>query len=248
MPASRTALINALIPNQCALCTAPTGRSIALCLACEGELPWLRDSCRQCALPLPPGGSLCGQCLTQPPAVDECIAALAYTAPVSHWVQAGKDNGDMASLAILAALLSRAIAAHAADAPDYVTYVPLHWWRRWRRGFNQAEYLAGRLVQDPRLKRLLLKNPVSLARRHRPTASQRTLDAVARQRNLRNAFEPLQSLHGQHVAIVDDVMTTGATVNALAATLKRAGAGRVSAWCCARTLPPDSARPGGAIR
>ncbi|MEM0955014.1 MAG: ComF family protein [Pseudomonadota bacterium] len=239
MSLAPASLLNTLLPNPCSLCSLPTGRSIALCLACEGELPWLRDSCRQCALPLPPGGSFCGQCLTNPPPLDRCIAAVAYAPPVSQWVQAGKDKGDTASLAVLASLLGRAIDAYDDEAPDRITYVPLHWWRHWRRGFNQAAFIAERLCKDSRLARHHLPRPQPLARRYKSTPSQRQLDARARRRNLRHAFEPLQDLRGQHVVIVDDVMTTGATLNDLAATLKRAGARRVSAWCCARTLPPQ---------
>ncbi|MEE4662120.1 MAG: ComF family protein [Halieaceae bacterium] len=233
-----SALVNSLVPSRCSLCSGATGREIALCLACEGELPWLVHCCRQCALPLPPGGTYCGQCLQTPPPLDRTVAACAYMPPISGWVQAGKDKGDMASLMLLAALLSRAVAA-TIDEPQLLVPVPLHWRRQWRRGFNQAAVLARHLHKHPRLAALGLARPVPLARRILATPPQRGLDAAARRRNLKQVFAVDANVGGKHVVLVDDVMTTGATLNALAAALKAAGAHRVSAWCCARTLPPS---------
>ncbi len=220
----------------------PSKRSQPLCLPCEGELPWLETSCRQCALPLPAGGTFCGACLARPPPVDRTVAACAYATPISGWVHAGKYQADIASLRILATLLSRAVAAslETEDPPDLITPVPLHWWRHWRRGFNQASELQRFLLQEPRIRDQGLSMTALKCKRTRGGQPQRGLEAEQRRRNMRDAFFVPTPVADKSVAIVDDVVTTGATVNALAGALKKAGATRVIVWCCARTLPPES--------
>jgi ComF family protein len=151
-------------------------------------------------------------------------------------VHAAKYQGDFASLGLLAYLLRRAVTAHREPAPDLLLPMPLHWWRRRRRGFNQAQELARMLTRHPALADLALAP--GLARRTRATASQRQLDARERQRNLRGAFRVEPAVAGKTVAIVDDVLTTGASADALARALKAAGAATVSVWCCARTPEP----------
>lgn len=228
--------LDLIAPCHCALCELPSGRPVDLCLACEGELPWLTHCCRQCAVPLSGAdGKLCGRCLAQPPAFDGCIAACAYAAPISGWVHAGKYHGDFTKLRLLAYLLRRTLSDRCAltTMPDLVVPMPLHWRRRWRRGFNQAQELVSELRRHPAFATLALD--ISLARRTRATAVQRELGLVERQRNLRGAFRITRAIDGQSVAIVDDVLTTGASANALAQALKAAGAGQVSVWCCART-------------
>ncbi len=230
-------LLDSIAPCHCALCGLPTERDIELCLECEGELPWLTRSCRQCALPLMDKEALrCGACLSQPPAFDICIAACAYTPPLTTWLHAAKYQGDLPMLRVLAYLLRRALSAHNTPRPDLVVPMPLHWRRRWRRGFNQAEEITRGLRRHPQFAALEIQTAV--ARRIRATASQRELSAAERHRNLRGAFRIQRQLEGQSVAIVDDVLTTGASAQALAAALKAAGAGRVSIWACARTPAP----------
>ncbi len=229
--------LDCFAPCHCALCGQATGRDIELCLACEGELPWLTRSCRQCALPLTDSEArLCGNCLASRPAFDRCIAACAYTPPLTNWLHAAKDHGDLPILRLLAYLLRRALSAYDTPHPDLVLPMPLHWRRHWRRGFNQAEEIARGLRRYPGYSSLVIDN--TLAKRMRATASQRELGAAERLCNLRGAFRVQRSLVGQSVAIVDDVLTTGASAQALASALKDAGAGKVSIWCCARTPAP----------
>lgn len=236
--------LDVLAPCHCSLCGLPSGRAINLCLACEGELPWLTTYCRQCALPLasdlaPGAGAVCGRCLTSPPAFDHCIAACAYTPPFSRWLHAGKYQGDFASLRVMAYLLRRALSdleAHT-ELPQLVVPMPLHWRRRWQRGFNQAEELARELKRHPHF--AALKVDRRLVKRIRPTQRQRELGLAERRRNLRNAFEVTRPLAGESVVIIDDVLTTGASADALARALKNQGAGRVGVWCCARTPRPE---------
>ena len=228
--------LDLIAPCHCALCELPSGRPIDLCLACEGELPWLTHCCRQCALPLAgPDGAVCGRCLARPPAFDHCLAGCAYTPPISGWVHAGKYHGDFSKLRTLAYLLRRTLADRSAmsPAPNLVLPMPLHWRRRWQRGFNQAQELVDELRRHPAFADLATDR--RLARRTRATTTQRELGLAERQRNLHGAFRITRSLEGESVVIVDDVLTTGASANALAQALKAAGAGQVSVWCCART-------------
>jgi ComF family protein len=231
-------LMDLLAPCQCDLCGMASNREVDLCIPCEGELPWLERCCRQCAIPLAGGGPLCGNCITQPPVFDRSIAACSYAEPISGWVHAGKYRGDVSRLAILVELLSRCVLAtmEVRPAPDLVLPMPLHWRRRWRRGFNQAEFVARRLAGHPRLGNYPLRIDNRLCKRVTATPPQRGQDARERHRNLRGAFRCTRQLSGETVAIVDDVVTTGASAGELASTLKAAGAGRVEVWCCARTL------------
>lgn len=231
-------LLDLLAPCECDLCGLPSGRFVDLCIPCEGELPWLGGCCRQCALPLAGGGPLCGQCLANPPAFDRCVAACAYAEPVSQWVHAGKYRGDFSRLAILAELLRRPVAA-LERPPDLLVPMPLHWRRRWRRGFNQADVLARTIARHPLLQHQELRIDGGLCRRVVATPPQRGLDASQRRRNLRGAFHCNRRLAGESIAIVDDVLTTGSSAGELARTLKQNGAGHVQLWCCARTLEAD---------
>lgn len=225
------------ISQNCLLCDEPCGPGLPLCTACELELPWLGHRCETCALPLAAPGLVCGECLRRPPAFDRVEVALRYAFPVDSLVQAFKHRARWPLGRLLGQLLARHL-RHAYDEglarPDLLLPVPLAAARLRRRGFNQSAMLADWLARDLHLAQAphLLARPVD-------TAAQQSLDAAARRRNLRQAF----ALGGglavpPHVALVDDVMTTGATAEALARLLKRGGAQRVDLYCLARTPRP----------
>jgi ComF family protein len=200
-----------------------------LCAACRAELPLLgRELCPRCALPSP-GGALCGRCLAEPPAYDATVAALAYDFPADALVHALKFRGELALAPLLAELLRARIPA--ADPVDRVVPVPLSAARLRSRGYNQAVEIA-RNFAPPKLE-------LELCVRTRDGAPQMELPWAERQKNVRGAFDCRRALLGAKVAVVDDVMTTGATLDEIARTLKRAGAERVVNWVVARTLPPD---------
>ena len=178
-----------------------------------------------CALPLP-SGSLCGDCLEHPPAYDSVAAAYCYAFPVDALVRALKYNGDLT----LAPLLGRRLACEAKAPVDAIVPMPLAAARLRERGFNQAHELArhiGRTLGLPVLG--------SACRRVTDTAPQAALPWAERARNVRAAFVCDIDLSGKRIAVVDDVMTTGATLNEVAGNLKRAGAAYVSGWVVART-------------
>ena len=217
-----------ILPAQpCLLCAAP-GRAGMLCETCTAALPWLQQSrCPVCALPTL-HSAVCGQCLQHPPHFSRTVAAFAYDFPLDKLVLALKYGEKLH----LATLLADQLAQGIDDKPDCIVAMPLHPQRLRERGFNQSLQLARRLSRQLQIP--LLAND---CQRVRNTPSQSTLPWKERNKNMRKAFSCTSNVAGKHVAIVDDVMTTGATLDELAATIIKAGATRVSAWVVARTLP-----------
>ena len=190
------------------------------------SVPWLPAShCPQCALPTT-SADVCGACLAHPPRFDAITAAFVYEWPLAPLIQQYKYGGNLA----LALLFARALEAKIASAVDLVIPMPLAPARLSERGFNQALEIA-RIVSRAR------KIPLARAacRRVRESAPQATLPWKERARNIRGAFVCDIDLRGARVAVVDDVLTTGATLNELARNLRRAGAIEIQGWVVART-------------
>ncbi len=216
-----------LFGGSCFLCRG-AARGI-LCERCDADLPRLdAQHCPRCAL-ASPSGAVCGRCLTQPPAYDATTAALAYRFPADVLVQSLKFRGELALAPFLGKLLSECISSKNADC---MVPVPLSAERLRSRGYNQALEIA-RHVANAIGVRLA---PDACVRR-RATSVQMDLPLAERARNVRGAFECPRLVEGATVAVLDDVMTTGATLDEIAATLKRAGAARVVNWVVARTFP-----------
>ena len=216
---------------RCAHCHAPAFAT-ELCAACIDALPWIDPACPGCALPLPAGvGGFCAACARRPRPWAAAYCALRYAAPADRWVQRLKYRHDLAAARRLGWLLAQGVRHAGMNAPELVIPMPLHRARQRERGFNQADEIARALAREWRL-------PVaaSAARQLHPTGDQTGLSAAERRRNMRDAFtaDP-RRVRDRHVAIVDDVLTTGASCEALCAALHAAGAGRVQVWCCART-------------
>lgn len=213
-----------LFGGSCFLCR---GKADALlCAPCDADLPRLGAGlCPRCAL-ASPGGAICGRCLTQPPAYDATSAALAYAFPADVLVQALKFRGELALAPVLGDLLARCLS----EAADCIVPVPLSSERLRSRGYNQSLEIARRVaaLTGARLE-------PGLCERRRDTAAQMELPLAARAKNVRGAFHCPGIVGSATVAVLDDVMTTGATLEEIAATLKRAGARRVVNWVVART-------------
>ena len=219
-----------LFPGQdCALCAAASGDSV-VCAQCEAALPRLAPCCARCAVALAHAGT-CGRCLRGPPAFDAALAVFEYRFPVDRVIHRFKYSADLAMGRWLALQLARRARDEA--RPDLLVAPPLTVARLRERGFNQAIEIA-RTVS----KRLGVRCAIAALEKVRDTAPQPGLTRSGRRRNLRHAFRCRARFSGEHVAIVDDVMTTGATADAIARTLKAAGAGRVSVWAVARTPDP----------
>jgi ComF family protein len=180
-----------------------------------------------------PQGQTCGACLKRPPAFDRTIAALSYVFPLDRLIPRLKYHGQLAIAPALGEWLARA--TEAAPVPDRMIAMPLHATRIRERGFNHATEIARDVAA-----RQGLPLDLSSCQRIRDTPPQTGLKHDARRRNLRGAFACSEDVRGQHIALVDDVMTTGTSLDELAATLKRAGAREVTCWVAARTLRPGA--------
>jgi len=218
----------------CLLCDDKTDAPFPLCHACELDLPWLGTQCQCCALPLPVDG-VCPQCQQKPPAFERVIAPWRYDFPVDSLISRFKHQANWPFGRLLGERLAEHLRQQFAGGlakPDVLLPVPLGRARLRERGFNQAELLARWLADALQIKSL----PQALQRR-RDTPSQQGLDAATRKRNLRGAFAFATGFEPRnlHIALVDDVLTTGATAEALAQLLQQNGAKRVDVYCLVRT-------------
>jgi ComF family protein len=216
-------LIKQYFPQRCLLCLAPEG---PLCAPCLADLPWLpKAHCPVCALPTP-GGETCGHCLKETPAFTRTQALFGYGFPVDRLIQQLKYREHLALAPLLGALLAQHLRN---ELPDIWLPMPLHAKRLKERGFNQAVEIARELAAITGV-----PMQTGWAIRERDTPPQAGLKREARKKNLRGAFKCHHKIARLHVGIIDDVMTTGSTLDALAETLKQAGAKEVSCFVVAR--------------
>lgn len=216
-----------LLPQDCFLCAAPAGDGL-LCPACSASLPRMPAAlCPQCALPTP-DSSVCGSCLKKAPHFDATRAVFRYEFPLDRLIQSLKYSHRLACAGFLGRMLAQ---TDLPFRPDLVVPVPLSAARLAERGFNQALEIARPLLRTHDV-------PVELdhIRRSRDTSPQAALPWKQRANNVRHAFECAIDLVGRSVLVVDDVMTTGATLDELARTLKAHGATRVGNLVVARAL------------
>ena len=224
--------------QRCLLCDESADGTLAICTNCEAELPWLGGHCQVCALPLPSHGLVCGACLKKPPRFTKVEIPWRYAFPIDSLINRFKHQAKWPLGRLLGELLSHHL-LHAFDdglvRPDLLLPVPLADKRQRQRGFNQAGLLAQWLSAS-----LQLPQQAHWLQRTLDTPAQQQLDAATRKRNLRKAFALAadSQVAGLHVALVDDVLTTGATAESLARLLKKAGAVRVDVYCLARTPKP----------
>lgn len=222
-----TAWAARLLPQDCLLCAAPSGRD-ALCAACAHSLPRLTiERCPVCALPAP-GANVCGACLNKSPHFEATQAVFRYEFPLDSLIQSLKYAHRLAGADFLGKAL---LELPTPRRPDLIVPVPLSAARLAQRGFNQAVAIARPLARA-------LGVPIELGgiRRRRDTAPQTGLPWKERAKNIRAAFDCEIDLAGKGVLLVDDVMTTGATLNELAKTLKTHGAAWVENRVVARAL------------
>ncbi|WP_244618260.1 ComF family protein [Rhodoferax sediminis] len=225
------------LPSQCMVCRAWPAQPV--CEACVVRFAQPVPRCPTCALPVPPyrdgAPRECGECLKSPPPLDACFAAVSYAYPWSDCITSYKFNSNPGLSAALATLLRSAPWVEPAlERCDLLLPMPLSSERLRERGFNQALALARELAPG--------KTDSALLLRIRDTPSQRPLGRAERQRNVAGAFalDPLRAarVHDQRVVLVDDVMTSGASLYAAAHVLRQAGAAHITALVVARTDDP----------
>lgn len=231
-----------LLPPTCILCGNPGYASRDICHSCYSQLPRNNLCCYRCGeiLETPAAPMLCGRCLSRRPAFDETYAPFIHQGAIRHLIGTLKFGAEYKNARLLGLLLADHLTNLSgtdlhlpegcrAEKPDLILPVPLHKARYRQRGFNQAIEIGRTVAQQ-------LQIPLDLTscKRHRDTPHQTQLAAKKRRKNLKNAFSVIKPIHARHIAILDDVMTTGSTAHELAYVLKQAGVSRVDVWVCAR--------------
>lgn len=220
------------LPGPCCFCLALSESLCSWCERCFEDLPWNLPACWSCAEPLSQAhchkaGGYCRRCLEAPAAFQVARVPFRYEAEVATLIQHFKFDASPRAGSLLVELMLAGMRCDGSQLPDALVAVPLHPKRARQRGFDQGSWIARRLA-------FRLGIPLLTAARARDTPTQRALDRQHRHENLAGAFVVAGQLP-HRVALVDDVMTTGATLEALAHGCRAAGAGHVEAWALART-------------
>lgn len=223
-----------LFPSTCILCNALSDRKLDLCSACENDLPFLKNCCLRCAQSLPEGQTICGVCLNNPlPVAVQTFALFNYQAPIKQLLLSLKFNNRLVNAKILGEMLANYLddKYKNQDKPEVIIPVPLHPARLHERGYNQALELA-RLVA----KKLKIPIDKCSAKRIKNTLAQALLPAKKRTQNIKQGFDidKVRVMPYKHVAVVDDVITTGNTATELCKTLYRVGINKIDVWCVAK--------------
>jgi ComF family protein len=222
-----------VISHDCLLCRVGTkNEQLFICDDCLAELPFHHAYCPVCALST--SAEICGNCLKSAPAFDSTRAVFKYLHPIDALLQQYKYANNLVLARAFGRLMTTAV-QDATQRPDVLIPMPLHAQRLGERGFNQAVEIGCVISQ-------LMQLPldVSACQRIKPSPPQASLPLKQRVRNMRNAFRCTRNLDGMRVAILDDVMTTGASLNELAKVVKKAGAIHVECWVIARTQSRSS--------
>ena len=215
---------------HCLLCLSPTHNRYLLCSDCEKDLPINEHHCLVCAIPLSTSTLVCGKCQKNRPYYTTSSIPYIYASPVKQLITQLKFHGNLTYTPLLAHGFVHALKHRTNKLPECIIPVPLHKTRLRERGFNQALELS-QVVG----KYLSIPTDHSICQRNKPTPFQSGLSAKQRKSNLRNAFSITKAHQYKHVAIFDDVVTTGTTVNELALSLKKSGVEIVEVWALART-------------
>jgi ComF family protein len=233
--------IEIILPAQCLLCHLPSNNKL-ICKHCQKALTQERSCCQHCGLPLPKPQPFCGNCLQQGHLFTQLHAVADYHSPYPQLIKQFKYKKKLLNGELLAQLLitsiNRNTSAQQRSKIDYLVPVPLHKRKLQQRGFNQSQLLAERISAKLHIPLLL-----DLVIRQKQTCAQENLSLQKRKNNLKEAFTVApgekSKLSGSYIVIIDDVVTTGATVNSLSQVLLQAGALRVDVWCICRTALPE---------
>lgn len=219
----------AYLPHQCLLCAASLRTEADICSSCREDFVFNHQACQRCAAPLEQPG-ICGHCLQNPPLVHKVIAPFLYQPPLDQLVHRFKFRAQPGLSHCLGSLMVEFISTSKTELPDCLIPVPLHRYRQAVRGYNQSHELATAIAAE-----LQLNLNTHSCHRIKYTAAQSSLHKDQRTSNLSRAFEVRLDQNWEHVTLVDDVYTTGQTINTLASALLAQGVKRVDAWVLART-------------
>lgn len=212
------------------LCNQEADLPVELCSHCKDAM--MKDvniRCKRCGLQIPEGQHSCGRCLQRTPVFDRCETILGYTLEAGHLIRQLKYNQKTNIANVMAYLMAEHLLQNREDLPEVIIPVPIHRKRLYRRGFNQTMEIAKGIST-------LLDLPIDYksCQKTKSTVSQTNLSAFGRRNNLKGSFKMMKDIDYKHVAIFDDVMTTGATASELTRMLKAAGVETVEVWCCLR--------------
>ncbi len=227
-------LLTMALPNTCALCQCHSSNGTDLCDSCMQCLPWNQQACQQCAMPLADKAQThCGQCLKNPPPFDRMLSLFIYKRPITHMINQLKFHSKLVQSKLLGELLAEKITQYykQENLPELIIPVPLHKKRLIQRGFNQSTELA-----KPISRALNIPIDKHACVRSKHTQAQSSLHAKLRKQNTKGAFAMNKTINATHIAIIDDVVTTGSTISELSKTLRQQGAKLIDIWCCARTI------------
>ena len=229
--------IKQLLQISCLVCRGPTSFSQSVCHYCLESCPVLEQPCMLCAIPvLPEHQKICSRCLTTPPPYSQSHCAFAYSYPVNHIINRIKYSNQISLLKPVTRPLTKILLERYQQQPwpEAIIPVPLHNKRLRERGYDQALLLAKMIKQQIRKTGVSLDS--RLVKRTRFTSPQQGLNAKERLKNIRGAFQLVSPAIYKHVALVDDVVTTGATVSEIARLLIKEGVTQVDIWSLARTV------------
>ncbi len=234
-----------LFQINCLLCRGKTTNTSTLCTQCLDCFPLSRSFCARCGLPMDDqiSAELCASCIQNEPAFDLCLSAFLYKYPVNRVIQKIKYNRRLELINPMTLPLAEILMDHYSEGrwPEVIIPVPLHRKRLRSRGFNQAHLLAKSLVKQlPSVATRVIKT--DLIKRQVNTPSQQGLTAKERRKNIREAFSLNKKVEYQHVAVIDDVVTTAETISEISRLLKKNGVEKVDIWCLART--PETNKQG----
>lgn len=230
-----TQWLNILLPFTCVICHARTDRSQDLCETCFHSLPFYGTACSRCGTELAFTAPFCAICLKHPPPFQGMHILFHYQPPISQWIIQLKFHQQLLYARLLGELFAEVILTSGKKLPDAILPMPLHTKRLRSRGYNQALEIAKPIAR--RIKRPIL---LDACVRSKSTQPQTTLSRKARAQNMQNAFILQRNVNFKHIAILDDVVTTGNTIDALAKTLQRHHSLNIEVWCCAKGTLSDA--------
>ena len=219
--------IDLVFPYRCALCKEPSNQGF--CPNCQKLLPWIKSGCLICNRHMNSWG-VCGICQNKKPCYAYSIVPFRYDSPISNIIQQLKYSEQLHYAFALGKMLSSQIMASKSNLPEVIIPIPLHQKRIRTRGFNQASEIAKVVSKNTRIP---LQQKYLI--RSRNTDSQTGLSEKMRNKNMKHAFIVKSTKYNEHVALLDDVITSGATVNSAASALLKSGIAKVSVWAIAKT-------------
>ena len=222
--------LSSLLSRQCLLCLSPTNNRYLLCSFCEDDFPKNDHYCVVCSIPLYEESLTCGKCQNSNLFYETSLIPFIYATPIKQLISQLKFHSNLTYAPLLAECFLQRLMYRKNNLPECIIPVPLHTERLRERGFNQALELA-QLIGT----KLNIPVDYKLSQRHKITPFQSGLSAKQRKLNLKNAFSIKRTHQYKHVAIFDDVVTTGVTVNELAKQLKQSGVEIIEVWAIART-------------